>query len=148
MTITREKAIEIARAAAKRKPQSYVEEPFMPHEWVIDAIMYASEEYEKNDVIAWMIQDQHGSVYIDENCLWMNREDAQEEANRFNEEDPELKFAPFIVVGRSVLPCAVCSEPNRWDVKSGVCLRCQTGDEKAERVFLPDDITGTPEKKS
>jgi hypothetical protein len=42
MNITREQAIEIARSCAKAKPQSYYSEPFMPHEWAIDAIMQAS----------------------------------------------------------------------------------------------------------
>lgn len=40
--MTREEAIEIARAAAKAKPQSYYAEPFEPHEWVVDAILEAS----------------------------------------------------------------------------------------------------------
>lgn len=40
--MTREEAIEIARAAAKAKPQSYYAEPFEPHEWVVDAILAAS----------------------------------------------------------------------------------------------------------
>jgi hypothetical protein len=40
--MTRDEAIEIARAAAKAKPQSYYAEPFEPHEWVIDAIMSGS----------------------------------------------------------------------------------------------------------
>jgi hypothetical protein len=40
--MTREQAIEIARQCAKAKPQSYYDEPFSPHEWVIDAILSAS----------------------------------------------------------------------------------------------------------
>jgi len=39
--MTRDDAIELARACAKAKPQSYYAEPFHPHEWVIDAIMTA-----------------------------------------------------------------------------------------------------------
>lgn len=37
--MNRERATEIARAAAKAKPQSYYAEPFEPHEWVVDAVM-------------------------------------------------------------------------------------------------------------
>jgi hypothetical protein len=40
--LTRDQAIEIARRCAKAKPQSYYAEPFQPHEWVIDAILQAS----------------------------------------------------------------------------------------------------------
>lgn len=40
--IPREKAIAIARRAAKAKPQSYYAEPFEPHEWVVDAVMEAA----------------------------------------------------------------------------------------------------------
>jgi len=39
--MTRQQAIELARRFAKAKPQSYYSEPFMPHEWVIDAIVAA-----------------------------------------------------------------------------------------------------------
>ena len=39
--MTRDQAIELARRFAKAKPQSYYSEPFMPHEWVIDAIVAA-----------------------------------------------------------------------------------------------------------
>jgi hypothetical protein len=43
MNITREQAIEIAKRCAKAKPNhSYITDPFMPHEWVIDAIMQAT----------------------------------------------------------------------------------------------------------
>lgn len=40
--MNREQAIEIARACAKAKPQSYYAEPFEPHEWVVDAILQAA----------------------------------------------------------------------------------------------------------
>lgn len=40
--LSREEAVEIARAAARAKPQSYYAEPFDPHEWVIDAVMAAA----------------------------------------------------------------------------------------------------------
>lgn len=51
--MTRERAIEIARSAAKAKPQSYYEEPFEPHEWVVDAILSAaSEGYRDGDARA------------------------------------------------------------------------------------------------
>jgi hypothetical protein len=48
--MTREQAIELARRFAKAKPQSYYSEPFMPHEWVIDAIVaaYLKGCYENN----------------------------------------------------------------------------------------------------
>lgn len=39
--MTREQAIELARAHAKAQPQSYYSEPFQPHEWVIAAILAA-----------------------------------------------------------------------------------------------------------
>ena len=43
-TMTRERAIEIARQAAAHEPTrpSYYAEPFEPHEWVIGAIMNAA----------------------------------------------------------------------------------------------------------
>ena len=40
--MTRAEAIDVARAAARAKPQSYYAEPFEPHEWVVDAILAAS----------------------------------------------------------------------------------------------------------
>lgn len=40
--MTREQATEIARKCASEKPESYYAEPFEPHEWVIDAIIYAA----------------------------------------------------------------------------------------------------------
>jgi hypothetical protein len=40
----RARAVEIARGAAKAKPQSYYAEPFEPHEWVVDAIVAAGTE--------------------------------------------------------------------------------------------------------
>jgi len=42
--MNRERLIEIARASAKAKPQSYYAEPFEPHEWVIDAMLGAMKE--------------------------------------------------------------------------------------------------------
>lgn len=43
MAITREQAIQVARACAKIKPESYTgAEGFMPHEWVIAAMIAAS----------------------------------------------------------------------------------------------------------
>lgn len=39
--MTREHAVELARAAAAAKPPSYYAEPFAPHEWVVDAILVA-----------------------------------------------------------------------------------------------------------
>lgn len=41
MKITRDQAISIAVACAKANPPSYFTVPFQPHEWVIDAIMFA-----------------------------------------------------------------------------------------------------------
>jgi hypothetical protein len=38
------RAIEIARASAKARPESYYSEPFQPHAWVIDAITIALTE--------------------------------------------------------------------------------------------------------
>lgn len=43
MTISREQAALLASAAAKANPPHYYEEPFKPHEWVIDAILLARE---------------------------------------------------------------------------------------------------------
>lgn len=40
--MTRERAIEIAREAARRHRPPYYAEPFHPHEWVIDAIHEAA----------------------------------------------------------------------------------------------------------
>ena len=40
--MTRDEAIEIARAAAKANQPSYYAEPFQPHEWVVDAILTAA----------------------------------------------------------------------------------------------------------
>jgi hypothetical protein len=40
--MTRNEAIEIAKHCAAAKPESYYSEPFMPHEWVIDAILEAA----------------------------------------------------------------------------------------------------------
>jgi hypothetical protein len=37
--VRRETAISIAQACAQLKPEKYYAEPFMPHEWVIDAIL-------------------------------------------------------------------------------------------------------------
>lgn len=37
----RQEAIDIAVAAAKQYPESYYVEPFVPHEWVIQAVMRA-----------------------------------------------------------------------------------------------------------
>lgn len=42
-TMGREQAIELARRYAKAYPQSYYSEPFMPHEWVIEAIQAAAD---------------------------------------------------------------------------------------------------------
>jgi hypothetical protein len=39
--MTRDQAIELLRKHAKAKPESYYAEPFMPHEWAIDAVMAA-----------------------------------------------------------------------------------------------------------
>lgn len=39
--MTRDEAVEIARAAAAAKPPSYYAEPFAPHEWVVDAVLAA-----------------------------------------------------------------------------------------------------------
>jgi len=39
--MTREQAITIAQEAAKQLPESYYQEPFQPHEWVIEAILRA-----------------------------------------------------------------------------------------------------------
>lgn len=40
----REYAIALARDCIRSKPESYYSEPFMPHEWVIDAIVKALRE--------------------------------------------------------------------------------------------------------
>lgn len=45
--MSRNEAREIARRAAKAKPQSYYAEPFEPHEWVIDAIVDAAGTVEE-----------------------------------------------------------------------------------------------------
>ena len=39
----RDQAIELARQCARNKPESYFSEPFQPHEWVVDAILQASD---------------------------------------------------------------------------------------------------------
>lgn len=52
-----EKAREIAVACAKKKPESYYEEPFHPHQWVLDAVLFgikaglemAAEQDEKEE---------------------------------------------------------------------------------------------------
>lgn len=41
--MNRDEAIKLAQTCAKRKPESYYSEPFMPHEWVIEAIMIAAQ---------------------------------------------------------------------------------------------------------
>lgn len=40
--MTRQQAIEIAAQAAKDFPERYYAEPFVPHEWVIQAIFRAT----------------------------------------------------------------------------------------------------------
>jgi hypothetical protein len=45
--MTRQEAIEHAKQWAKALPQSYYSEPFMPHEWVIEAIIAASVKAER-----------------------------------------------------------------------------------------------------
>lgn len=45
--MTREQAIEIARAAAKARRPSYYAEPFEPHAWVVDAILAGGAELER-----------------------------------------------------------------------------------------------------
>lgn len=49
--LTREQAIEIAQRCAKAKPQSYYAEPFVPHEWVIDAILEAAATKRGSDPV-------------------------------------------------------------------------------------------------
>lgn len=44
--MTRDEAIEIAKAAAKQNPPSYYAEPFEPHPWVVDAIQMAVSPYQ------------------------------------------------------------------------------------------------------
>lgn len=39
--MNRYQAIELLRKHAKAKPESYYAEPFMPHEWAIDAVIAA-----------------------------------------------------------------------------------------------------------
>lgn len=55
MTITRDEAVAIARAAAAKKPESYTGDgvTFEPHEWVIDAIIEASKRTYFTDVAAF-----------------------------------------------------------------------------------------------
>lgn len=50
--MTREELKEIARAAAKAKPQSYYSEPFEPHEWVLDAMQKAISQLNKEQTNA------------------------------------------------------------------------------------------------
>lgn len=38
---SRNDAVELARKCIKQLPETYYAEPFMPHEWVIDAIIQA-----------------------------------------------------------------------------------------------------------
>jgi hypothetical protein len=45
--MTRDQAIELARHHAKALPQSYYAEPFMPHEWVIQALLDAPNEAQR-----------------------------------------------------------------------------------------------------
>lgn len=61
--MNREQAIELAREHAKAKPQSYYAEPFQPHEWVIDAILDASNTM-RREVVRLMIAMQ----WIVERC--------------------------------------------------------------------------------
>jgi hypothetical protein len=42
--LNRNRAIEIAKEAAKKQPEKYYSEPFVPHEWVITAILAAVKE--------------------------------------------------------------------------------------------------------
>lgn len=47
-------------------------------------------------IIAWMIRDETGETYIDENCLWLTEADAIEAASLMD--DPDHTYTAFSVV--------------------------------------------------
>lgn len=105
--MNREQAIAIAVAAAKAKPESYYSEPFIPHEWVIDAILAASPvNAPHTEVIGWMLRDPKGGVYFDEVCIFLDRETAQEAADQMLEPDGEV-YVPFPIVAGGAAPAEV-----------------------------------------
>lgn len=47
-------------------------------------------------IVAWMIRDEDGETYIDENCLWLTEADAIEAASLMD--DPDRTYTAFAVV--------------------------------------------------
>lgn len=56
---SRQQAITLARVCAKAKREAYYVEPFLPHDWVIDAICEASkpslEEQRTAERLMWLL---------------------------------------------------------------------------------------------
>lgn len=47
-------------------------------------------------IICWMLRDETGETYIDENCLWLDEDDAIDAADHMD--DDEHTYTPFAVV--------------------------------------------------
>lgn len=54
--MTRDEAIKHAQKHAKALPESYYAEPFMPHEWVISAIMSAPYAEVREEVLRELLE--------------------------------------------------------------------------------------------
>lgn len=101
--MTREEAIEIARAAAKAKPQSYYAEPFEPHEWVVDAILAASRTQAKA-LVAAAREIERLRVNSDNSCTCPHQ-DAHEPLSNHGRACPirvnkARRIAPEVAIGR------------------------------------------------